>query len=79
MDLCSLLGIDSNSIPTIFLTNQGRVESRSEVAKLLKPKFEVAGSSELLEKIHRKKIPAGIIQNVKEAMAMPGLENIFIF
>jgi crotonobetainyl-CoA:carnitine CoA-transferase CaiB-like acyl-CoA transferase len=32
----------------------------------------------LMAQIHSRKIPAGIIQNIKEALAMPGLDDVFL-
>ena len=78
MDLCSVLAIEVAALPKTFLTNQGRVENRAELAELLKSKFNLWQSRELMGKMHARKIPAGLVQNVKEALAMTGLESIFL-
>jgi crotonobetainyl-CoA:carnitine CoA-transferase CaiB-like acyl-CoA transferase len=78
MDLCGVLELNFKNLPDKFSTNPSRVESRTELAGLLKPKFKERYSIELMEKIHAKKIPAGIVQNVKEAVEMPGLESILL-
>ena len=78
LDLCVVLGIDFKNLGDKFSTNTSRVESRVELGAMLAPKFKQRESIELMEKIHSKKIPAGIIQNVKEALEMPGLESIFL-
>jgi crotonobetainyl-CoA:carnitine CoA-transferase CaiB-like acyl-CoA transferase len=49
-----------------FATNRMRVSSRAELNILLSTALSKMDSNELLQQIHRLKIPAGIIQNVKE-------------
>lgn len=78
MDLCAVLEIDFDTVPKSFLTNQSRVENRLELDALLRPKLKLLQSPELMQQIHAKKIPAGIVQSVKEALAMDGIESIFI-
>lgn len=70
-DLCSVLGIEVGLLDKKFLTNQGRVEHRKELGEMLKPLFKVLESGDLMEKINFNKIPAGVVQNVSEAVAMP--------
>jgi crotonobetainyl-CoA:carnitine CoA-transferase CaiB-like acyl-CoA transferase len=74
-DLCEILGLSPDSH---FATNQLRVQNRTELAELLKPLFQSRRANELMEKIHRKKIPAGIIQTVQEALAMPDVHDTFL-
>lgn len=74
-DLCAILAISSDAK---FATNQLRVQHRLELAELLKPAFYSQQSAELMAQIHRKKIPAGIIQTVKEALQMPEIEKTFL-
>lgn len=74
-DLCEILGLSPDAR---FATNQLRVQNRAELANLLAPAFHSRKAEELMAQIHRKKIPAGIIQNIKEALAMPGLEDVFL-
>jgi crotonobetainyl-CoA:carnitine CoA-transferase CaiB-like acyl-CoA transferase len=77
-DLCEILGIERNSITGKFSTNQHRVAARNELAEILGSKFKTRNSSKLLETIHQKKIPAGIIQTVKEALSAPNIEAILL-
>jgi crotonobetainyl-CoA:carnitine CoA-transferase CaiB-like acyl-CoA transferase len=74
-DLCVILGLSPDAR---FGTNQLRVQNRVALAGQLALAFKTRTSEELMHEIHRKKIPAGIIQNIKEALAMPGLEDIFL-
>lgn len=74
-DLCEILNVKAD---VRFATNQLRVLNREELAVLLAPAFESRQANELMVKIHRKKIPAGIIQNVKEALTLPEVQNTFL-
>jgi crotonobetainyl-CoA:carnitine CoA-transferase CaiB-like acyl-CoA transferase len=74
-DLCVILGLSPDAR---FGTNQLRVQNRVVLANLLAPAFKSRKSEDLMTQIHSKKIPAGIIQNIKEALAMPGLATVFI-
>jgi crotonobetainyl-CoA:carnitine CoA-transferase CaiB-like acyl-CoA transferase len=74
-DLCEILGLSPEAR---FATNQLRVQHRTELAALLKPLFQLHNASGLMEKIHTKKIPAGIIQTVQEALNMPEAEGAFL-
>ena len=75
-DLCEILEIKKEDVIEKYDTNQKRVKSRSELSKLLKPKFINRRASELFEQIHKSKIPAGIIQNVKDALEKFGVQEI---
>ena len=61
-----------------FSTNRMRVSSRTELNILLSAAIIKMESSELLKQIHRFKIPAGIIQNVKEVFAMNTAKDLLI-
>jgi crotonobetainyl-CoA:carnitine CoA-transferase CaiB-like acyl-CoA transferase len=74
-DLCAILAVKTDDR---FVTNQLRVENRGVLAELFEPAFKSRQADELMTQIHRKKIPAGIIQTVKEAVLMPEVESTFI-
>jgi crotonobetainyl-CoA:carnitine CoA-transferase CaiB-like acyl-CoA transferase len=74
-DLCAILGVKTDGR---FSTNQLRVANRLALADLLALPFKLWSSSDLMVQIHRKKIPAGIIQNVKEALTMPEVQPTFL-
>lgn len=74
-DLCLILGLSPDAK---YATNQLRVQNRVELAELLKPAFQSRQATELMAQIHRKKIPAGIIQTVKDALQMPEIENTIL-
>lgn len=74
-DLCAILGVKPDEQ---FATNQLRVANRVALAELLRQPFKRWNSTDLMAQIHRKKIPAGIIQTVKEAVLMPEVQSTFI-
>jgi crotonobetainyl-CoA:carnitine CoA-transferase CaiB-like acyl-CoA transferase len=74
-DLCAILGVQTDSR---FLSNQLRVQNRRELVTLLAPAFKLRQTNDLMTQIHRKKIPAGIIQTVQEAVLMPEVQSTFI-
>src|SRR5688572_12441243 len=77
-DLLHVLNIDPVLFEQKFSTNHRRVENREELGLLLGDKIAQLHSGELLLKIHRYKIPAGIIQNVKEVFEMKEAKELLI-
>ncbi|HWA33859.1 MAG TPA: CoA transferase [Cyclobacteriaceae bacterium] len=71
-DLIAILGLDGNI--GRFSTNQSRVVNREALNELLATKIQARTSADLLEKIHRAKIPGGVIQNVQQAFIMPEVQ-----
>jgi crotonobetainyl-CoA:carnitine CoA-transferase CaiB-like acyl-CoA transferase len=69
-DLLHVLNIDPILFEQKFSTNHRRVENREELGGLLGEKIGLLHAAELLLKIHQYKIPAGIIQNVREVFEM---------
>jgi crotonobetainyl-CoA:carnitine CoA-transferase CaiB-like acyl-CoA transferase len=61
-----------------FLTNQQRVENRPELNKILAKAITLLEAKELMERINRLKIPAGLIQNMKEAFSTNAATEILI-
>jgi crotonobetainyl-CoA:carnitine CoA-transferase CaiB-like acyl-CoA transferase len=74
-DLCQILGLSTDAR---FATNQLRVQNRVALASLLADFFKSWKVNELLTQINRNKIPAGIIQTVKEAVLMPEVQSTFL-
>jgi len=69
-DLLHVLNIDPITFEQKFSTNHRRVENREELGRVLGERIAQLHSGELLLKIHEFKIPAGIIQNVREVFDM---------
>jgi crotonobetainyl-CoA:carnitine CoA-transferase CaiB-like acyl-CoA transferase len=65
-ELCSLLDLNALASDQRFLTNKGRVENRSELNAYLQTKIKRHHSQELSEQLTALKIPAGLIQNLKQ-------------
>jgi crotonobetainyl-CoA:carnitine CoA-transferase CaiB-like acyl-CoA transferase len=76
-DLLKILKLEEYFVDERFQSNQTRVLHREELAHVIAAAIAQRNASELMKHLHQKKIPAGIIQNVKEALAMkPALELI---
>lgn len=52
-----------------FLSNSSRVENRAELNKLLGEKIRKFEAKELLDRLNYRKIPAGLVNSVSEAIA----------
>lgn len=84
-DLVNMLGIEDSvldlgnwALEIKFLTNQQRVENRPELNKILAKAITLLEAKELMERINRLKIPAGLIQNMKEAFSANAATEILI-
>ncbi|NJN41550.1 MAG: CoA transferase [Flammeovirgaceae bacterium] len=67
-DLCKILNHIEWKDDLRFTNNQSRVKNRNVLNNLLNGSIAQIHSETLLQEIHWKKIPAGIIQNVKEVL-----------
>jgi crotonobetainyl-CoA:carnitine CoA-transferase CaiB-like acyl-CoA transferase len=76
-DFCQILKISLEKEPR-FATNQARVENRYELYQSLNPVINQMNSAELILKFNQAKIPAGIIQSIKECLEMPEAKELFI-
>jgi crotonobetainyl-CoA:carnitine CoA-transferase CaiB-like acyl-CoA transferase len=77
-DLCEILKLDELPSDTRFKTNQSRVEHRGELNTLVASAIKKRVSIDLTAQLHARKIPAGVIQNVKEALSMPEVQGLFL-
>jgi crotonobetainyl-CoA:carnitine CoA-transferase CaiB-like acyl-CoA transferase len=77
-DLLHVLNINPVTFEQKFSTNHRRVENREELGRVLAGQIIQLNAGELLLKIHAYKIPAGIIQNVKEAFDMPEAKELLM-
>lgn len=71
INLMTLLGHEEVAKMPAYNTNKKRVINRVNLNDILKQLIEKAQSGELLPRLHAAKIPAGLIQNVKEVFEMP--------
>jgi len=78
MNLISILEISQSSMLEKYGTNLLRVENREELNALLAKAISKMDSEKLIALIHQHKIPAGIIQNVKEVFEMPEARELLI-
>jgi crotonobetainyl-CoA:carnitine CoA-transferase CaiB-like acyl-CoA transferase len=84
-DLVNALGISGQvidlgawALELKFLKNQERVENREALNELLAGVIEKFDSHDLMKKINQLKIPAGLIQNVEEALSSKEANEILI-
>jgi crotonobetainyl-CoA:carnitine CoA-transferase CaiB-like acyl-CoA transferase len=77
-DLLKVLNIDRVTFEQKFSTNHRRVENREELGRVLGERIIHLNAGELLLKIHTYKIPAGIIQNVKEVFEMKEAKELLM-
>jgi crotonobetainyl-CoA:carnitine CoA-transferase CaiB-like acyl-CoA transferase len=67
VELVLMLGLDSIADDARFLSNERRVANRSVLSGLIAGAVRERDSEKLLEETHARKIPAGIIRDIREA------------
>ena len=77
-DLLRILKIDPLTFENKFSTNHRRIENREEMNSVLSNAIQQLTASELFLQIHKFKIPAGIIQNVREVFEMQSAKDLMI-
>lgn len=77
-DLLHVLNIDPLVFEQKFSTNHRRIENREELGRVLGECIRQLTSSELFLKIHTLKIPAGMIQNVREVFEMKEAKELMM-
>lgn len=77
-DLLRVLKIDPVSFENKFSTNHRRVENRDEMYSVLSEAINKLAAAELFIEINKFKIPAGIIQNVREVFEMKEAGELII-
>lgn len=77
-DLLQVLKIDPVSFENKFSTNHRRIENRQEMYTVLSEAISKLNATELFIEINTFKIPAGIIQNVREVFEMKEAEQLMI-
>jgi len=69
-DLIGVLGIPKQQLGNAYQTNKLRVQKRMALNQLLADYMSHVDSKSFLEKANQRKIPAGVIQNLKEVFEM---------
>ena len=77
-NLCSVLDIASASDLPTFFTNASRVANRQKLGETLATAIRKWNSAELLARLHQEKIPAGLIQNVKDVFEMREAKDLLL-
>lgn len=78
IDLCDVLQLKEVISDSRFATNQNRVIHRKVLREILNEKIRQQTADVLMKSIHERKIPAGLIQNVKEVFEMKEAKEILI-
>jgi len=76
--LCTILGEAKLATNFLFNTNQKRVENRARLNEILAKHFRIFLMGDILPMIHHAKIPAGIIQDLKQVFEMPEARELLI-
>lgn len=77
-DLCGLLNISELANDPLFQTNPVRVQHRAKLNEHLRDCFIRLVSNEILPRLHQAKIPAGMIQNMKQVFEMPEAKELLL-
>jgi crotonobetainyl-CoA:carnitine CoA-transferase CaiB-like acyl-CoA transferase len=77
-DLCELLKVPDLANNPLFQTNQARVKHRIELKENLRACFSRLSSTEILPRLHQAKIPAGLIQDMKQVFEMPEAKELLL-
>ncbi len=77
-DLLKLLKLEKLNDGDKFLKNHMRVKNRDELSDLLAQAIKEFDSMELMTEINTRKIPAGIIQNMKEVFEMSEAKELLL-
>lgn len=72
-DLCKLLGIENR-----YSSNIDRVKERAAIFNVIQAEIRKRKSDFLATELNRLKIPAGLIQNIKEVFEMPEAQQLLI-
>lgn len=78
-DLLRILKIDPLMVENKFSTNHRRIENREEMNTVLANAISLLTASELFLQIHKLKIPAGIIQNIREVFEMQSAKDLMLY
>jgi crotonobetainyl-CoA:carnitine CoA-transferase CaiB-like acyl-CoA transferase len=77
-DLVQVLKLEDLIAADLFSTNPLRVANRENLNLILAEGIRLETSDALMQNLNAKKIPAGVIQNVREAFLMPEAEEILL-
>jgi crotonobetainyl-CoA:carnitine CoA-transferase CaiB-like acyl-CoA transferase len=77
-DLCDVLDVKTMKNDLMFGSNTARVEHRAQLNSVLQQRISHWTSKELLGKLHHFKIPAGIIQNMRQVFEMGEAKELLL-
>lgn len=74
--LCEVLEMSCLAVDVRFSTNPRRVENRTILNQTLAESISTHDRDELLEALHRKRVPAGPVRMMDEVMALPQVDSL---
>ncbi len=77
-DLVQVLQLEDVIAADLFYTNSLRVANREKLNVILAEGIRLHTADVLMQNLNAKKIPAGVIQNVREAFLVPEAEEILL-
>lgn len=77
-DLLQVLNLNRLITDERFVINSSRIENREALSSILSDAIRQMESNVLMEKINARKIPAGIIQSVKDVFDQPQAQQLLI-
>ncbi len=77
-ELCMVLDIPGMMVNPDYQTNESRVRNRAELTRQLAEAIRKRTSAILLSALYNRKIPAGKIQTVPEALSMPHSQQLMM-
>lgn len=76
--LCTLLGLQEIADDEKFKTNASRVVNRLILHHVLQERIATQTSDAIMAALHRSKIPAGLIHNIKEVFESPQAKQLLL-
>jgi crotonobetainyl-CoA:carnitine CoA-transferase CaiB-like acyl-CoA transferase len=78
VELLLALGLDSIADDARFQSNERRVANRTVLSGLISSAVQQLDSDKLLEEVHSRKIPAGLVQDIQEAMESDAAHRLLL-
>lgn len=72
LDLCDMLGRKDLAVDPDFADNEARVRNRDRLRSIIADALDNRARDEFLSECHRRRIPAGAVRRVEEALADAG-------
>ncbi|MBA3899690.1 MAG: CoA transferase [Bacteroidetes bacterium] len=78
LQLCNLLGIETNDIELYFSTNKERVKNRGLLFEKLAPKIVLYNGKDFMQELDEFQIPGGIVKNMEEVFSSDSTKKLVL-